>query len=56
MLLRPKDGIIYGPVQLYTLDRAWPSRELSPLGPDALHAIAATLQKANCEATVYLRT
>jgi wyosine [tRNA(Phe)-imidazoG37] synthetase (radical SAM superfamily) len=42
-------------VQLYTLDRDWPSRELSPVEPDTLHAIAAALHKANCPATVYLR-
>jgi len=42
-------------VQLYTLDRDWPSRELSPLTPDTLDAIAAALRRANCPATVYLR-
>jgi wyosine [tRNA(Phe)-imidazoG37] synthetase (radical SAM superfamily) len=42
-------------VQLYTLDRDWPSRELSPLPAESLHAIAGALQRANCPATVYLR-
>lgn len=43
-------------VQLYTLDRDWPSGALSPLEPAALHAIAAALRGAGCPATVYLRT
>lgn len=42
-------------VQLYTLDRDWPSRALSPLDPAALHAIAADLHAARCPATVYVR-
>ena len=42
-------------VQLYTLDRDWPSRELAPLDPDALHAIAAALRAAGCPAAVYAR-
>lgn len=42
-------------VQLHTLDRDWPSRELSPLSPAALHAIADALHEAHCPATVYLR-
>ena len=43
-------------VQLYTLDRDWPSRDLAPVEPSFLHAIAATLHKVNCPATVYVRT
>jgi wyosine [tRNA(Phe)-imidazoG37] synthetase (radical SAM superfamily) len=42
-------------VQLHTLDRGWPSRDLSPLPPEALHAIAEALHKVNRPATVYLR-
>jgi wyosine [tRNA(Phe)-imidazoG37] synthetase (radical SAM superfamily) len=42
-------------VQLHTLDRDWPSRELTPASPEALHAIAEALHDANCPATVYLR-
>jgi wyosine [tRNA(Phe)-imidazoG37] synthetase (radical SAM superfamily) len=42
-------------VQLHTLDRDWPSRELTPVSPDALHDIAEALHNANCPATVYLR-
>lgn len=42
-------------VQLHTLDRDWPSRELAPLSPDALHAIAGALREANCPAQVFLR-
>jgi wyosine [tRNA(Phe)-imidazoG37] synthetase (radical SAM superfamily) len=43
-------------VQIYTLDRDWPSRDLSPLDSAALHAIAAMLRGANCPATVYSKT
>jgi wyosine [tRNA(Phe)-imidazoG37] synthetase (radical SAM superfamily) len=43
-------------VQLYTLDRDWPARDLSPVDSSALHAIAAILHKAHCPATVYSRT
>jgi wyosine [tRNA(Phe)-imidazoG37] synthetase (radical SAM superfamily) len=42
-------------VQLYTLDRDWPSRELAPLALPAMHAIAAKLHNARCPATVYTR-
>jgi wyosine [tRNA(Phe)-imidazoG37] synthetase (radical SAM superfamily) len=42
-------------VQLYTLDRDWPSRELAPLDSGALHAIAASLRAAGCPASVFAR-
>lgn len=42
-------------VQLYTLDRDWPSRDLAPVDSCALHAIARDLQAAGCPATVYGR-
>jgi wyosine [tRNA(Phe)-imidazoG37] synthetase (radical SAM superfamily) len=42
-------------VQIHTLDRAWPSNELSPLEPEALHGIAHRLRQAGCPATVFLR-
>lgn len=42
-------------VQIHTLDRPWPSHELVPLEPAALHAIAARLRRSGSPATVYLR-
>ncbi len=42
-------------VQLYTLDRDWPSRDLVPLEACALRAIARDLHAAGCPATVYGR-
>jgi wyosine [tRNA(Phe)-imidazoG37] synthetase (radical SAM superfamily) len=47
--IRPVD------VQIHTLDRPWPSSDLLPLEPQALHTIAARLRQAGCPATVYLR-
>jgi hypothetical protein len=43
-------------VQIYTLDRDWPSRELQPVDRTTLLHIAATLQARGCSATVFTRT
>jgi len=42
-------------VQIHTLDRDWPSTELAPVAPAALHGIAARLHQVGCPATVFLR-
>ena len=43
-------------VQLYTLDRDWPSARLHPVAPAALEELAAALHARDCPATVFTRT
>ncbi len=40
-------------VQIYSLDRDWPSRDLHPLGGDALASIAAQVRAAGVPATAF---
>jgi wyosine [tRNA(Phe)-imidazoG37] synthetase (radical SAM superfamily) len=42
-------------VQLYSLDRDWPARDVVPLSRRQLDDIAAGLRGAGCRATVYAR-
>jgi wyosine [tRNA(Phe)-imidazoG37] synthetase (radical SAM superfamily) len=43
-------------VQIYTLDRDWPSRDLQPVDRATLDHIAAALHARGCPATVFTRT
>jgi wyosine [tRNA(Phe)-imidazoG37] synthetase (radical SAM superfamily) len=43
-------------VQLYTLDRDWPSANLRPIEPAALDCIAVALHARGCPAEVFIRS